>query len=281
MSEMGRASAYRRIQVSVPSDHGGLRLYEAGFDGRDSHLEMHPHWLRNHWGLVLLTAGQGFCESATMAWRELLPGDCILCVPTLWHNYGPQPGKWWEEYFLFFDGPLLDGLTVAGRVPRQQRVYRPGLDAAIVDPFRAALAAGVARDFPRATEAAFAALARVLATEPVPEVVAPANPLAALAERLMADPARAWSFPLLAHEQGLSYDGFRRAFRRHFDLSPGAWLNRERMHLACRLLLDDLPVGEVCKRVGMGDAFHFSRRFKAHFGASPRVYVRSLRGEPG
>jgi AraC-like DNA-binding protein len=278
MSEMGLRK-YQRVDVRAPREHGGLRLFEAGFDGRDIHLQMHPHWLRNHWGLVLLTDGLGFCESATMAWRELRPGDCVICVPTLWHNYGPQPGQWWEEYYLFFDGPLLDGLTAAGRMPRLQQVLRPGLGAPVVDCFRAAVDAAHAGDLARASEAAFAALARVLAAAEAPETAAPPTPLAGLAERLMADPARAWSFPALARELGLTYDGFRRAFRRHFDLSPGAWLHRERMHMACRLLLEDLPVGEVCRRVGMGDAFHFSRRFKAHFGASPRAYVRQLRGE--
>jgi AraC-like DNA-binding protein len=225
---------------------------------------------------VYLVGGRGFCEGATLVHRELTPGDCLVVFPNLWLNYGPQPGHWWEEYYLFFDGPLPEALEAQGRISRRRQVLRPGLDPMLREPFDRAVAAAAAGRFAEAHESAFAALARVLAAAPRAAVLPPTR-LAAVAERLCADPGRAWSFPAVAAELGLTYDGFRRAFRRQFRLAPGAYLARERLHRACHLLNQGQRVREVCRAVGMGDPFHFSRRFKAAFGTSPRAYVRGLR----
>ncbi len=79
----------------------------------------------------------------------------------------------------------------------------------------------------------------------------------------------------LAAEACLGTSQFRALFRRQFGLSFGEFLARRRMERARSLLTNtDWPVNAVALEVGYEDASAFSRRFRAHFGQSPRELAR-------
>jgi AraC-like DNA-binding protein len=61
-------------------------------------------------------------------------------------------------------------------------------------------------------------------------------------------------------------------FKKHFKISPIAYLIRQRMHQAAHFLQDkNLKVSAVAQKVGYGDLFYFSKLVKKHYGASPRT----------
>lgn len=62
-----------------------------------------------------------------------------------------------------------------------------------------------------------------------------------------------------------------RLFKKAFGLTPHQYTTRKRLEHA-RALLEgtDLPVSEVCQRVGYESLGSFSHLFRRHFGASPR-----------
>ncbi len=66
-------------------------------------------------------------------------------------------------------------------------------------------------------------------------------------------------------------------FKRYFHTSVMDYVIRLRMHEAAHLLRDrNLTVTEVGRRVGYEDIYYFSRRFKQHFGVSPRAMRQGL-----
>jgi len=66
-----------------------------------------------------------------------------------------------------------------------------------------------------------------------------------------------------------------RLFRRYDHQSPYQYLLRLKMNAAADLLRSpDALVKQVAARIGFGDAFHFSRTFKAAFGLSPDAFRR-------
>jgi AraC-like DNA-binding protein len=84
----------------------------------------------------------------------------------------------------------------------------------------------------------------------------------------------------LAEEVHLSPSRFQAVFRDALGVAPRDYIQRQRMRTAQQLLVGtDLPVREVARRVGHGDAFHFSRAFKKSIGVSP-VHYRQ-RAQPG
>jgi AraC family transcriptional regulator of arabinose operon len=84
---------------------------------------------------------------------------------------------------------------------------------------------------------------------------------------------------LLARTSGLSISRLAHLFRQQVGQTPHQFLEMQRMAQARQLLeLTQESVTAVAAQVGFPDLFHFSRRFRNHFGLSPRNYRRNLLG---
>lgn len=94
-------------------------------------------------------------------------------------------------------------------------------------------------------------------------------------ERMEADLAASHKVEDLAATACLSVSQFKSLFRKTLGLSCTAFLTARRMDRARSLLMNtDYPVHLVAIEVGYEDASAFSRRFRAHFGQSPRELAR-------
>jgi len=107
-------------------------------------------------------------------------------------------------------------------------------------------------------------------------VGAPSSPAAIpeelLAARVYIDShyASAITLSQLARIANLSSQHFCSRFRKAFGVAPIAYLIRVRLAQASYLLLDrNMRIGEIARRVGIGDVYYFSRLFKRRFGQSP------------
>ncbi len=84
--------------------------------------------------------------------------------------------------------------------------------------------------------------------------------------------------PDLARAAGMSVRTFTRRFRAETGESPTAWLIRQRVHHAQRLLeTTDLPVDAVADRAGLGSAESLRAHLRTQAGVSPTAYRRTFR----
>lgn len=68
----------------------------------------------------------------------------------------------------------------------------------------------------------------------------------------------------------VSREHLSRVFRAQTGQSPHAYILRQKMLLACRLLKDgDLPIAEIARQAGFSDPAHFVRRFKGLLHLTP------------
>jgi len=80
----------------------------------------------------------------------------------------------------------------------------------------------------------------------------------------------------LADVACLSLSQFKTLFKKSLGAPCNAYLTQRRMERAKTLLMNtDYPVSVVAVEVGYDDASAFTRRFKTHFGQSPRDFARS------
>jgi AraC-like DNA-binding protein len=96
-------------------------------------------------------------------------------------------------------------------------------------------------------------------------------------EYLLDNLSRNVSLQELSGLSGLSSYHFLRAFRSQFGLPPHTWQLQQRINAARRLLAAGQPIAQVAAEVGFSDQSHFTRKFKAFVGATPRQYQLGTR----
>lgn len=78
----------------------------------------------------------------------------------------------------------------------------------------------------------------------------------------------------LAQEFNFSYSYLSSFFHSHHQEGFNDYLNKVRIHEACRLLQAGEPVAVVCGEVGYGDQSYFTKVFKKYTGRTPGEYRR-------
>lgn len=92
-------------------------------------------------------------------------------------------------------------------------------------------------------------------------------------------PAHEWSLEELAGHAGMSRSVFANTFRERVGCTPGVYLQRWRISLAQRALLQGRPLKWIATTVGYGSEAAFSRAFKACCGMSPRQWCAMRQGK--
>ena len=98
-----------------------------------------------------------------------------------------------------------------------------------------------------------------------------------LLEMLRKTPERDYDWEQLARDFHWSAAHFRRRFSQIAGLSPVAFLNRNRLDKAARLICDspELPLKQAAELCGFDDVHYFGKLFRRRFGRPPGDYRRA------
>lgn len=227
---------------------------------------------------VYLLAGEGRYEDGAGRNRHVGTGDLIMVFPDLPHRYGPPAGGLWDQLYLVFDGPvfelwrstgLLDDDRPVSRLPADGRWAHRFAELVFLD--QRTTPGAVLRDVTRLqvliSDALAAATAGGTGGDDDQLWLARAT---ALLESELGNPVR---LPDVATSLGLSYDGFRKRFRRLAGVTPARFRSQRRLDRACELIIaGGLTDREIAARLGFASESHFSRRFSQLIGSSPREF---------
>jgi AraC-like DNA-binding protein len=209
--------------------------------------------------------------------RVLVPGELALIPPAVPHGFA------WDETRPSRHGYVHLDTGVLPVAPPPEPLVRRMTDD---DPLAGGCAylLWLARDEPDAWPARVEATVRflldLLTAGPLP-VTAPAGDTPAALAAAIDHLRRAWGrMPLervtvaeVARAGAVSRGHLGRLFRLAFGSPPGPALERARCARAEILLTrTDLPIEVVARQCGFADASHFSHRFTAMHGVSPRAY---------
>lgn len=220
--------------------------------------------------ISLVTAGQGHYRHADGRVEDIVAPCLTVVAAGVPHTYGTAAGQVWTELFVVGRGPLWDLWAATGVLPAEDGpcrlspgAHRDDLAALLGEPPRSQLAA----------EQQLWGLSTWLTSARRQD---DAGAWVRAEQRLTEDLGRPLDLSQVAADLGLSYDVFRRGFAAYAGRPPLAYRNARRLEVAARWLrLTTMTHAEIARRLGYTDEFHFSRRFRAHFGVPPQTYRRT------
>jgi AraC family L-rhamnose operon transcriptional activator RhaR len=116
------------------------------------------------------------------------------------------------------------------------------------------------------------------ATDPTDRRTSAPPVVAAALELMSRDIVHPWTLSELSQRMYVGRSHLSRTFARYVGLPPMHYLARLRAERAAAMLTStDLPVASIGAAVGWADPPYFSRRFRAVFGSSPRLYRKRHR----
>jgi AraC family transcriptional regulator of arabinose operon len=263
-----------RVSLELPVYDGLLASHhhkEAGHTSRRAHGT-------DDWLLIATLSGLGRFNTEL---GELVarPGSLTLISPGTPHDYGTaRAAEGWEILWVHFHPPhdwleFLQWPTSAPGLAQFEPPEWTEIHAAFLEMLRLSLATG-----PRRRQFAMNALERLLllCEAQLPHLGHRIDDrVRTVVEYIHAhlrDPLTLESLSDLVH---LSPSRFAHLFREEIGMPPLQYVGLQRITRAQTLLArTTLSVTEIAAEVGM-EPFHFSSRFKAHTGTSPRNYRNS------
>ncbi len=231
--------------------------------------------------LVYSLDGRAWYADETGRERVLNPGDMILLFPGIGHGFGPEKGNTWSEMFVIMEGPVCD-LWVKTKVADPEKpFYRTGRTEYWAKRFRDIFGqpddTGVYR-----TEERLYMIGSMLSelNRRREDYIRPAKEKIWLKEAVSLMEEGNLAEPRLEHIAGrlhMSYENFRKRFKRLTGSSPGIYRAEVVMRKACALLREDKDTSAaIAGQLGFSDEYHFSKRFRQVLGISPREYKKNM-----
>jgi AraC-like DNA-binding protein len=239
----------------------------------------------DQFGLIYITEGQGEFQSAAIRRTVIDAGTVVLLIPGVWHRYRPCENTCWSYYWVHFSGGYVNDLVRRGVLSPERAIFKTGLQENLLRAYLALVdrARGEPPGFQQMMcgnllEILGVALA---ADEDTPDagrlgtLVRQATVI--LEQQLETDV----DLQQLATSLGVSYDGFRHAFKRHTGLAPHQYLQELRVNRAKELLYGtELAVKDIAAALGFADPYYFSRAFRKTTGMSPNRWRTESQAAP-
>lgn len=257
------------------------RITLAGFIRNGRGIPAHPLRVLGSYAIVYLVDGGGRFRDANGLSLAGEPGDLLLIFPELGHSYGPVGRSRWSELYLVFDGPVFDLWRTGGLLDPTRPLHRLEPIEHWAHRFESVL------DAPHRPGAGPPLLEVCRLQAVLGEALLAAGghgstgETAAWVERacalLESDLSRGLDLEELAHDLGMSYDGFRKRFSRAMGVPPARYRSTRLIDRACELMQQGtLSDRQIAEGLGYCDEFYFSRRFKQVTGRSPRQFRADL-----
>ena len=233
---------------------------------------------------IYITRGEGFFESAPTGGKSIAPGTVILLFPGVWHRYRPRPETGWDEYWVSFNGEIMDRLVAQRFFVSDHAVLTTGLQDALLAPYTSLLERlhGELTGFPHLIAAdtleILAALSAVAEREPTELITQGPQDVVTVKDRMVAEAMRLiWrqsQEPMTVDSLARQLPITRRSLERRFRAAVGHGIHEEivrcRLERAKRLLTQtDLSLKEVASAAGFPNTDNLSRTFRRIERATP------------
>jgi AraC-like DNA-binding protein len=200
------------------------------------------------------------------------PGQCVIVSPEFINRYGGDKDKYLEDS-ICFAGPVADMMSRSGVI--RNGIFEMGKGRRLLPIMK--LAADPAVDSQLNANFALQRLLFDIYNENKARRQKESPMVDRLIETMKEQIHRWWTVEEMSDFCGISGNQFRRIFEKQTGILPKIYLDRLKLQKAAEMLTaSELSIAAIASELGYVDQYHFSRRFKAVMGFSPKRYRREI-----
>lgn len=243
----------------------------------------HQGLLLDEYQLIYITHGKGSFQSDSVSLTPVTAGTVLLLFPGEWHSYIPDREVGWCEYWVGFDGTMVDELMKKGIFDRNQPVLQIGMQSQMIYAFENIMEhtkyeyTGYQALVSGAVIYLLGMLQMVIRQQRLKyeglhdEIITKTKVL--LRESIFEQ----ISMESITDHLDISYATLRKLFKKYTGLSMKQYSIQLKIDYAKNMLTySDKNIKEIAYELHFDSTQHFSKQFKEKVGIPPREYEKIL-----
>ena len=265
VNSVGRQSIAEN-EVYPPSNHPTRYLFDAK-KGR----------VLNEYQLLYIVKGKGTLATQSCGQRTIHEGQMFLLFPGEWHTYRPDESTGWHEYWISFNGKIMDERVRDGFFFKESPIFNIGLNEDIITLYKRALIIADAQEanyqqaltgivFNLVSMAIYLSRNKDFEKSDIAYRITQSK--IAVSENISTVTPES-----LAQIACMSYSKFRKIFKEYTGFAPSQYIQEVRMSIAKELLTNtSKSIKEIALELGYENKDYFFTVFKRVTGTTPISY---------
>lgn len=231
---------------------------------------------------VYISKGKGSFISENTKKINISKGQIIILFPGQWHTYSPSGDTGWNEYYIGFEGEIIDEIVANGFISPLQQVLDVGVNEDLVHLFSTAIK--IAKEDKIASQQSLAGIVfnilgtiLSLAQNKNFETKESAQKIERAKVIMLENIHKDIDIQEIAKNLGIGYSLFRKEFKEYTGYAPARYFQELKLRKAKELLTETLlPIKEISYKLNFSSYEYFLSFFKNRVGTTPTEYRDSV-----
>ena len=238
----------------------------------------------NEYQLLYITKGKGTFISKSAGAHQVYEGSMFLLFPGEWHTYMPEINTGWNEYWIGFDGKIIDDWVNNGFFKKENPIFNIGLNEDVIAMYKRAII--IAENQEANYQQALSGIASYLISMALymsrnidfskSDIAKQIN----IAKVAIHENITSITPEKLAELTCMSYSKFRKIFREYTGFAPSQYIQEVRINMAKEALTNtSKSIKEIAFELGYENKDYFFTVFRKVTGMTPISYRKYTQGK--
>ena len=228
--------------------------------------------------IVYISKGKGLFSSDSTKRTNVKKGQVILLFPGQWHTYRPLKESGWNEYYIGFEGIIIDNIATNAFITPDNQILNVGVNEDLVHLFSTAIR--VAKEDKTGAQQYLAGIVvnilgtiLSLAQNRNFEAKESAQKIERAKVIMIENIHKDVDIKGIATNLGISYSLFRKAFKEYTGYAPAQYMQELKLRKAKELLAEtNDSIKEISYELNFSSYEYFLSFFKKRVGHTPTEY---------
>lgn len=228
--------------------------------------------------ILYISKGKGTFASESTKKTPIGKGQAIILLPGQWHTYSPLDETGWNEYYIGFEGNIIDKIVANGFISTEKQIFDIGVSEELVDLYSTAIK--VAKEDKKSTQQFLSGIVlnilgsvlylsgnKALDSKETTQIIERAKVI------MIENIHKEIDIHEIASNLGTSYSWFRKEFKEYTGFAPSQYFQELKLKRAKELLTEtNLSIKEISFQLNFSSYEYFLSFFRKRVGSTPMEY---------